>query len=115
MGELVMPIIENKKEENPLSKELVLNIYKASWDKDIKKLSKSIPKKIALQIKKWRVGDGPDDVYTHSWRGVATLFVQESPELSNELNIIIGNQISGMQLCDAAMLKLKESAQDGWN
>lgn len=66
-------------------------------------------------IRDWRVGEGPDDINTHSWRGVARLFAEKYPEFSANHNIQSGNQICGMFLCDAAMNLLKQKPEDGWN
>jgi uncharacterized protein (DUF2126 family) len=45
----------------------------------------------------------------------ARLFAEKYPEFSNEHGIEAGNQISGMQLCDAAMALLKQKPEEGWN
>ena len=37
------------------------------------------------------------------------------PEFSASHGIEAGNQISGMQLCDAAMTLLKQKPEEGWN
>ncbi len=78
-------------------------------------LNKDLSHNMVADIRNWRVGDGPEDLNTHSWRGVARLFVEKYPEFSDEHRIIAGNQISGMQLCDAAMKLLKQKPEEGWN
>jgi len=103
------------KDDNELYKLISKEVLNKTWDNDIKTLSKKISKKMALDIKKWRVGDGPDDLNTHSWRSVATMFCMTYPDEAYSLNIADGNQISGIHLCDAAMLKLKETVDQGWN
>jgi hypothetical protein len=108
--------MEPRANENPVARDICIQVIEPIiWDKDITELKKKMPIKYARQIKQWRVGDGPDDLNTHSWRSVATMFCNTYPEFSEEHNIISGNQISGMYLCDAAMVKLKEQLNQGWN
>lgn len=101
--------MEHRNEENPVVKDIFINIFKETWDADIKKLSKAIGIKMARSIKIWRVEE------SHSWRSVAGTFVEKYPEISKDMNIVSGNQISGMQLCEAAMKKLNETIDQGWN
>jgi CHAD domain-containing protein len=84
-------------------------------DKIMKALDNDLSQEMVSDIRHWRVGDGPEDTTTHSWRGVARLFAEKYPEFSNEHGIEAGNQISGMQLCDAAMVLLKQKPEEGWN
>lgn len=107
--------MERKTEENPLAKIISSDVLKSSWNKDIYKLKVSLTMQMAKQIKTWRVGEGPQDVNTHSWRSVAKEFVEKYKEFSDKNNIILSNQISGMMLCEAAMNKLKEKIEQGWN
>lgn len=107
-------MIENKTQESPLVKEIYENVFKKTWDRDIKKLSKGLHKKMVDDIKSWRVGGGFDDVDTHSWRSVATVFVEKYPEFAEKHNIVAGNQVSGMQLCEAAMFRLNETIENAW-
>jgi hypothetical protein len=86
-----------------------------SWKNDINALKKALSLKMCKQIKTWRVGEGPHDMNTYSWRAIATAFVEKNPEFSKNNNIISSNQISGMMLCESAMLKLKETLENGWN
>lgn len=85
------------------------------YDESVKKLSELLTDEMVSDIKKWRIGDGPDDLTTHSWRSLACEFHDKYEAFSNENSIDYGNQISGMQLCEAAMIKLNEKAEDGWN
>lgn len=106
--------LELKTAENPVSKDICRNVI-ASWNDDVLKLKKSLPVKSARDIKTWRVGEGPHDMNTHSWRSIAQVFVEKYPEFAEQHNLIAGNQISGMMLCEAAMIKLKETVEQGWN
>jgi len=109
-------MIELRTNENPISRDICIEIIKpVTWDREIINLKKSLPIKYARQVKKWRIGNGPDDPITHSWRSIATLFAKTYPEFAEEHNILEGNQVSGMYLCDAAMNKLKETIHQGWN
>lgn len=101
--------MEKKTEETPLVREIYTDVFKGTWDTDIVKLAKGMPIGTARKIKVWRVDE------EHSWRSIASEFVKTYPEPAKELNIVSGNQISGMQLCDAAMKKLKETIDQGWN
>ena len=103
-----MGCIETKLDESIEVREIYTKIFNKLWDKDIKELSKSLPIKLAREIKIWRI----DKQY--SWRGIAQLFVETYPEESKKLGIVSENQISGIQLCDAAMIKLKETLAEGW-
>lgn len=78
-------------------------------------LEANLSKEMIDDIKQWRVGNGPDDITTHSWREIASLFVDKYPEFSHNHSIVHGNQISGMHLCNAAMNLLNEKTKDGWN
>lgn len=99
---------------SPEYKELVETMQKAQ-EEIMKDLEDNLSQDMVADIREWRVGNGPDDETTHSWRGVARLFVEKYPEFSANHNIHIGNQISGMQLCDAAMNLLKQKPEEGWN
>lgn len=101
--------MENKINDNHIAKEILSNVLNNTWAKDVNTLSKNLPIKAARAVKTWRVEE------EQSWRSIATLFTQKFPEESGSLNIISGNQISGMQLCEAAMKKLKETIDQGWN
>ena len=100
------------RDESSLAKEIYINVFKATWNTEITNLKKTLYKKEALNIKKWRAGDefNPGE----SWRNIATNYVNLYPEKALALNIVKDNQICGIQLCDAAMLKLKETDKDGW-
>ncbi len=106
--------MEEKNQDNPAAIEICKQVMKPDWDRDVLKIRKSLPIKLARQVKEWRVGGTPG-AGTYSWRSIATLFVEKYPEVSEHLFIISGNQISGMYLCEAAMLKLKETVDQGWN
>ncbi len=109
-------MIELKADENPVARDICIQVIKpVFWDKEVAKLRKSMPVKYARQIKQWRVGNSPGDSNTYSWRGIATIFAKTYPEFTEEQSILEGNQISGMYLCDAAMIKLKETIDQGWN
>jgi len=84
-------------------------------DKIMKGLDEDLSQDMVSDIREWRVGDGPEDTNTHSWRGVARLFAEKYPEFSCSHGIQASNQISGMQLCDAAMALLKQKPEEGWN
>lgn len=99
---------------SPEYRELVDIMQRA--DEEIKKdLEDNLSQDMVADIREWRVGDGPDDEKTHSWRGIARLFVEKYPEFSDNHHIIAGNQISGMQLCDVAMKLLNQKPEEGWN
>jgi hypothetical protein len=101
--------MELKTEENVMSKQIYKDIYKTSFDSTVKSVAKSLHKKMADDIKKWRLTD------EYSWRSIASVFVEKYAEFSEKHNIISGNQVSGVMLCDAAMIKLKETIEQGWN
>ena len=86
-----------------------------AYNKTMKELEDNLSQDMVTDIYDWRVGTGPEDINTHSWRGVASLFVEKHPEFSCNHNIHHGNQISGMQLCEAAMKLLNQKPEDGWN
>jgi hypothetical protein len=100
--------------ESPEYQELV-HIMQQAQEEQMKDLQDNLSQDMVADIREWRVGDGPDDEKTHSWRGIARLFVEKYAEFSDNHGIIAGNQISGMQLCDAAMLLLKQKPEEGWN
>lgn len=104
-----------KNDDNNFFKSVSKEVLKSTWNNDILFISKKLSKSMALTIKKWRIGEGVDDMNTFSWRAIATLFVNKYPDLAAMLDIHEGNQISGIKLCDAAMLKLKETVEQGWN
>ncbi len=95
--------IEKRSSDSPLIKSIYTDVMKSSINKDIKDLSKALGKKRADDVKKLRCED------ELSWRSLAELFVKNHPDFSNEHNIISGNQVSGIILSEAAMLKLKET------
>lgn len=99
---------------SPEYKELV-SIMQRADEEQRKNLEENLTQDMVADIRQWRVGDGPDDPNTHSWRGIAALFVEKYPLFSAENNIHHGNQISGMQLCDVAMSLLKQKPEEGWN
>jgi hypothetical protein len=99
---------------SPEYQELVEIMQKAQ-EEQMKDLEDNLSQDMVADIREWRVGTGPDDMNTHSWRGVAQLFVQKYSEFSDNHSIIAGNQISGMQLCDAAMNLLNQKPEEGWN
>lgn len=108
--------MEPRADENPIARDICIQVIEpVTWNRDIAQLKKSMSIKHARQIKQWRVGDNPDDPGTYSWRGVATMFCNTYPEFAEQHSILPGNQISGMYLCDAAMVKLKEQLNQGWN
>lgn len=86
-----------------------------AYNNTVKDLEDNLSQDMVADIREWRVGTGPDDTNTHSWRGVARHFVEKYPEFSDNHGIIAGNQISGMQLCDTVMKLLNEKPEDGWN
>lgn len=109
-------MIEPRTNENPVARDICIQVIEpVIWDREVTKLKKSMPIKYARQIKQWRVGNGPGDSNTYSWKGIATLFAKTYPEFAEEQSILEDNQISGMYLCDAAMVKLKEQLNQGWN
>jgi len=99
---------------SPEYRELVEIMQKAQ-EEQMKGLEDNLSQDMVADIREWRVGEGPDDMKTHSWRGIARLFVEKYPEFSDNHDIIAGNQISGMQLCDAAMKLLNQKPEEGWN
>lgn len=101
--------MENKNDESELARKIFMNVLADTWNNDIKKLSKSLPIKIAREIKKWRIEDN------YTWRNIATSFTEKYPDITNENNIISNSQLSGIMLCEASMKKLKETIDQGWN
>lgn len=99
---------------SPEYRELVEIMQKAQ-EEQMKDLEDNLSQDMVADIREWRVGNGPDDTKTHSWRGVARLFAEKYPEFSNNHGIQAGNQICGMQLCDAAMKLLNQKPEEGWN
>lgn len=102
-------------EDSDLVRIVYMNEFAKQWEKTIQRLSKNLKEPMIQDIKTWRVGQGPDDINTHSWRDVAQLFVEKYPAFSTKYKLHAGNQISGMQLCEAAMSCLNETIKDGWN
>lgn len=94
--------------------ELVETMQKAEKE-TIKDLEDNLTQDMVADIREWRVGEGSDDMNTHSWRGIARLFAEKYPEFSANHGIQSGNQIYGMWLCDAAMNLLKQKPEEGWN
>ena len=78
-------------------------------------LENNLSQDMVADIREWRVGDGPNDIKTHSWRDIASLFVEKYPEFSNNHGIVAGNQICGMQLCEVAQKLLNQKTEEGWN
>ena len=99
---------------SPEYRELVEIMQKAQ-EEQMKDLEDNLSQDMVADIREWRVGNGPDDQTTHSWRGVARLFAEKYPEFSDNHSIQAGNQICGMQLCDAAMKLLNQKPEEGWN
>ena len=99
---------------SPEYQELVETMQRAQ-EETIKDLEDSLTQDMVADIREWRVGEGPDDMNTHSWRGIARLFSEKYPEFSPNHGIQSGNQIYGMWLCDAAMNLLKQKPEEGWN
>lgn len=85
-----------------------------AYNEDVKKLSESLTEEMINDLKTWRIGSGPDDITTHSWRSIACEFYDKYTAYSNDNSIHYGNQISGMQLCEAAALRFNQSLKDGW-
>lgn len=100
--------------QSPEYQELVQIMQKAQ-DEQMKDLEDNLTQDMIADIREWRVGDGPDDEKTHSWRGVARVFAEKYPEFSANHNIQAGNQICGMQLCQATMKLLNQKPEEGWN
>ena len=86
-----------------------------AYNKTIQDLEDNLSQDMVADIREWRVGDGPEDIRTHSWRGVARLFAEKYPEFSTNHSIEAGNQICGMQLCEAVMKLLNQKPEEGWN
>lgn len=93
----------------------LVEIMQRAQEEIVKDLEDNLSQDMVADIREWRVGNGPDDITTHSWRGVAKLFVEKYPEFSDNHHIIAGNQISGMQLCEAAQKLLNQKTEEGWN
>ncbi len=93
----------------------LVEIMQRAQEEQMKDLEDNLSQDMVADIREWRVGDGPDDEKTHSWRGVARLFAEKYPEFSANHAIEAGNQICGMQLCEAAMNLLKQKPEEGWN
>lgn len=107
-------MVEMKQNDNPIAFSIVKITMKDTWDDTINSLKKAMKKPMAETIKLWRVGEGPDDINTYSWRAITHLFIEKYPKWASDNNILAGNQVSGMLLCEAAMLKLKETVEQGW-
>lgn len=95
--------IEKKSDDTPLIKSIYTDVMKSTINKDIKSLAKTLRKTMALDIQKWRCTD------EYSWRYLAAEFVKKYQEFSDANNIISGNQVCGLILSEAAMIKLKET------
>ena len=93
----------------------ISRLIQEEHDKTMKELDENLSQDMVSDIRDWRVGVGPDDPNTHSWRGVARLFAEKHPEFAKNHGIVSGNQICGMQLCEAAMKLLDQKPEDGWN
>lgn len=61
----------------------------------------------AEEIRDWRC------VHEYSWRKIAEMAYETFPELRDR--IVNGNQMSGIELCNSAMVLLNETNEDGWN
>lgn len=85
------------------------------YNKRKKSMLNSLTDEMLADIKQWRVGRGPDDINTYSWKEIATLFVEKYPEYAEKKKLSKGNQLTGVLLCDSAMVALKETIRDGWN
>jgi translation elongation factor EF-4 len=100
---------EVRSSDSEFIKNVYKNVIQKDYDKDIRKLSKSLLKKMAEDVKKWRTeGKG------YSWRYIAMLFADKYPEFSEKHNIVAENQLCGIYLCEAAIIKLNETEQN-WN
>lgn len=100
--------------ESPEYQQLVHDMQRA-LEEQMQDLEDNLSQDMIADIREWRVGDGPDDMNTHSWRGVARLFSEKYPEFSANHFIQAGNQVCGMWLCDAAMKLLNQKPEEGWN
>lgn len=80
-----------------------------SLDKMKQNLIETLTPEMVSDIRKWRVEQDC------SWRTVAALFCDSYITFSEKNNLMWGNQITGMELCDAAMIILNEKPEDGWN
>lgn len=95
--------VENKSEDTPLIKSVYTDVMQSTINKDIKSLAKTLKKAMATDIKNWRCTN------EYSWRYLAGEFVKKYQEFSNANNILSGNQVCGLILSEAAMIKLKET------
>lgn len=95
-------------------KEIQKDFTKA-WNDEVEKLEENLNTDMVEYIRLLRCGDGSEDTITYSWRAVARMFVEKYPTFSEEFNILAGNQLSGMQLCEAAQSLLKQDTIEGWN
>lgn len=97
--------VQKKDNENPTVKSIFIDILKHEYTQLIVNMKKKMGVKMARDIKNWRIED-PDKMY--SWRTISSMFVQKYPEFSESCDIVSENELSGILLCDAAMIKLKE-------
>jgi len=93
----------------------LVEIMRKAGEETIKDLEDNLTQDMVTDIREWRVGEGPDDINTHSWRSIATVFAEKYPEFSANHNIESDNQVYGMWLCEAAMNLLKQKPEEGWN
>lgn len=80
-----------------------------AFDKMKQNLIETLTPEMVSDIRKWRVEQDS------SYRTVAALFADSYITFSEKNNLMWGNQITGMELCDAAMVILNEKSEDGWN
>ena len=111
-----MRTIETRKNENPAAIEIMKKVYTTNeWEKTVISLKKALPIKIAREIRNLRKGESSFDLENYySWKDIAHHIANKYPEFSEENHILSENQISGMLLCEASMLKLKETSDQGW-
>lgn len=103
--------MENRKDENPALLSICMNALDDTWSKDMSVIKKALTIKMCRKIHEWRCGENSNDLFNlegHSWKNIATFFVDRNPEFSKLNNIIPGNTVSGMMLCEAAIDKLKK-------
>jgi len=84
--------------------------YSQWWKEAIESIQNNMTDDMAQFIKEKRC------VEDYTWRSVARSFCEEYPKFAKEYGLQPSNQISGMQLCESAQIKLNENEQDNnWN
>jgi hypothetical protein len=83
--------------------------YSQWWKDSIDMLVSDMTTDMVEYIKKLRCIDD------YSWRSVAQEFCLKYPKFAAEYNLYSSNQVTGMQLCEAAQKVLNEKLDDGWN